>query len=137
LRSQICFPAWTSVDSNTDEYIIGLFGPTEFPDGFNKILWTLGHRRTAGAGTIAWKLKTQTDPYLGPVEVFDSDFQSFDGFSNTITTTSDSHVISHSFLNLPSSPLGSDFTYLILSATNSNGTTRGEITTLDMKPVLR
>ena len=139
LRSQICFPSWKSVDANTDEYIIGVFAMMEFPDNFNQILWTIGHKRIAGSGgdNTLWKLKTTSDPYRGPVEVFDGDFQSFDGFSNSIRTQSDSHAVTHSYLKLPYAPFGTGVTYLLLSATNSSGTARAEITTIDAKPVLR
>ena len=137
LRSSICFPNWTTWDAYTGEHVIAVFGPAYMPDGYSDILWTLGHKRTAGAGSAQWRLKSSSTRYTGPIEVFDSAKLSTDAWSNTITTTSDEHIVEHSFINIPTKNSGGDNVFFILTAQNSVSGTRAAITTIDIKPVFK
>jgi len=136
VRSSICFPSWKSWDSYTVEHVVAVFGPVSIPDGFSDLLWTLGHRRTAGAGTVYWRLYSSASRYYGTIETMDSTYLSTDALLDFIVSTADDHEVEHSNPNLPASLIaGGGDLHMVLTATNSDASTRGEITTLDVKPV--
>jgi hypothetical protein len=137
VRSAVCFPAWSSWDAYTSEHVIAVFSPVSIPDGFSDLLWTIGHQRTSGAGSIVWSLKSSAKRYTGTIEVFNGAYLSTDAWTNSITSTADAHEVEHSTLNLPASLIaGGGDVHMVLTAQNSNGSTRGHITSLDVKPVL-
>jgi hypothetical protein len=137
LRSSVCFPHWSSWDNYTAQHVIAVFSPIYVPDGYSDFLFTIGHYRSAGSGSIIWRLKSSMKPYTGTIEEFDGSYLSTDAWSTTVTTTEDSHEIEHGFLNQPTTLAGGEDVFFVLTAQNSNGTTRGAITTLDIKPVFQ
>ena len=136
VRASICFPSWKSWDAYAVEHVIAVFAPVSIPDGFSDLLWTLGHRRTAGASTVTWRLYSSGSRYKWTIGSMNSAYLSSDAWTNSITSTADAHEVEHSELNLPASLIaGGGDLHMVLTATNSDAGTRGEITTLDVKPV--
>lgn len=143
LRSQIFFPPWKTLLGSTDEHVMLLGAPVEIPDGYNYLLWTLGHQRIAGSDSITWKLYCTSkmyapdSSYSTPFTVFNSAYLSSDAWTNSIATTSDSHTVEHSYLKLINTTGGTTNLFLILTAESGGSGTQGIITTLDVKPVLK
>lgn len=125
---------WMSHDSTTDERVVGVFAGVLVPDGYTQYTTVAGHKRTAGADDILWKLYSTGYLYDGGPNL-DATRLSPDYDWITVTTDSDTHAIDtqqsldvlHGF---------DGFNFFVLTATNGDGSTRGCLTTLDVFPVI-
>jgi len=125
---------WISADSVTTETVVHVFAPRYIPDGYQRLWWTLCGVRTTGAGSTVFRLYSSPVQYKGPA-AFDDSYL-FQGWSvDDLTIDSATHQAPTSD-DLEIMRNASDDTWLILTAANSNNTTRARVCNLDVTPFI-
>jgi hypothetical protein len=133
MRSQPFWPWVYSADSHTDELVTLVMAPVFIPEGFETIRWTLGHKRTGGGSTVAWKLYCTDHLYIGPQNAIDTDKLGPDYTSDTLTTNQDNWFPEHGLLDIVRDE-ATGLSFLLLTSQNGDGSTRGAINALDATP---
>jgi len=129
VRSERFIEVLQSETGTTDEIaLLPLLVPPT-PTGFNYSIWTMRHYRSAGAGTVTWRLRSLSGYYDGPANPYDATRTSMEG--TNIVTNAAAAAYSHGETKL----LFTDFTrnsYLVLTSQASDSTTQAVITNLDI-----
>lgn len=135
--TQLCVPAWESWDSDTDERVIAVFAPRHIPDGFNRITWGINaYQVTDTAETTDWKLYQHNKLYIGDKEM-DTTKLGFKYTASTITADGALNTNQPKIVNdLDISERYKNYTWLVLTAQNSDVSVRTAIRTIDMWPSL-
>ena len=137
-RWSYCWPAGAklSTAAGTGEKVIMVFAPRYLPEGYNLLRVTVGHERFAGTGTTTWRLYATKFVYHGATTI-QSSFLAADYDAEDIAeTSSDTHAISYTEALKAVREGNTGDCYLVLTANNSDGTTRSRLTTLDVTPML-
>ncbi len=104
--------------------------PYEIARGYDNVLWTIRHYRTAGTGTITWKLYAHAKLYVGP-KIFDAQYLYLQQVSE-IVTDSETPRIESITTTLKLVRNASNLAFVLLTATNEDTGTRGVITSLEL-----
>jgi hypothetical protein len=132
VSGQLCPSWWYSHDNTNQERVIGLFAPRDMPMGFTHLLWTLGHVRTAGTGTITWRLYCARRLYDGDVAMQTARLGIIHSVA-TIVCDSDSHDLPapEQLKIVRGDGLKS---WLVLTAQNETTSDTGIVTCFDVFP---
>lgn len=123
-RSMKFFLPLASSLGATNERVMHVCAPMEFPDGYTKIRWDIGHQRTAGAGTVTWRLYCSWSLYRGP-DIFDASYLSPWYGSDEIATAS----VTHDYDGAEALQVTKDaasLVWLVLTAQNSAADVQGQ-----------
>lgn len=132
---QICVPEWKSHSGTTDERVIVPFAWRHVPDGHRRFALVLHHYRTDGSGSVTWRMYCSGGLYSGDVTMDTSLL--LPGYSVGTITTSESDIRrSTDLFSIVRGlgPYGNDVCWFVLTAQNSDGSTRGAITSIDLWP---
>ena len=134
---QLCVPEWQSHDSTAAERVVWMSAPRRVPDGFTHLMMVAHHYRTEGTEDVTWTLYCSGLPYIGAVGFATSGLIG-EYYSATITTSSGdlarTATGASDSLRVARGPGG--WSYLTLTATNGDASTRGALTSLDAWPSL-
>lgn len=135
---QPCVPEWASHDSTTEERVIMPFSYRNVPDGFLDFIVVLHHYRTQGTGTTDWRVYCARKPYSGPVVMDPVALGAFRKVCTIQTSESDLRR-SATTLRITRGRAGSDpvASWLVLTAENSDSSTRSALTSIDVWPYTR
>jgi len=129
-----CFPEWDSPDNTTDERVVWVGAYREIPDGFDRLVLSACHYGKAGmpSGTTTWRLYCSSHDYIGDV-IFDVTQISQDYDSISWVTDVTTYVIEvDRALVIVRGP--KDRIYLVLTAENSDNSTRAALKSLSIWP---
>jgi len=147
VRASICFPGWDSLDNVTSAHVVAVFAGVDIPDGFTHVLYTLGARRMSGAGDTQWRLYLSAKRYQSHLNLLNVD-DGWDGNKGlytaplsvdyqwgSVTVNTNTNIIQHGTVAIPSSLLLGGRLYMLLVAVNTDSSTYSRVTTLDVKPI--
>lgn len=135
VRAQFIFPALFSLDNTLTEHVLAVMLVPGIPEGYIKLLWHQSHQRTAGASTTTWKLYHQPKIYRGVQNPIDTTWITGATAAASIVTDNNAWRLGHATLTIDEGLV--NLTYLILTATNGDGSTRAKITSLAITPQTR
>lgn len=135
IRSEIYPPStFVSSASNTVEKVRRIFAPVFLPHGYSTFYVTVGHYRSAGAGTTTWKLYACRNLYQGSTTIDTSKLVT--GYDSVSwSTSSGTHAIAKSG-TLRAVTSSSNLVWLLVTANDSDGTTVSNITSLSVWPII-
>jgi hypothetical protein len=134
LVTDMFVPAILGPSSSTTETVIMPPTPMIYlPDGYDTLQCYLRLKRTAGSGTTYFKVICSTNVYKGP-EAYDSEFHT-DVFTGTVGIDSGTATIKHVTLFADKRSVNGDVS-ITITATNSDGSTQAEISSLAITPVI-
>lgn len=135
IRSEIYPPGcFVSLLGDTNEKVRRIFAPVFLPRGYSTFYVTVGHYRSAGTGTTAWKLYASGNLYQGSTTIDTTKLlRGYDSVS--WSTSSGTHAIAKSG-TLRAVMSTSGLVWLLITADNSDGATVSNITSFAVWPVI-
>ena len=123
-------PIYSADNSAVEQLVLPPMAPVEIPWGYENALWTIRHYRTAGTGTITWKLYAHAKLYVGP-KIFDAQYCYLQQVSEIVTDSTTARIES-STTPLKLVRNASNLVFALLTATNEDTGTRGVITSFEL-----
>jgi|TARA_Y100000310_G_scaffold153357_1_gene152768 hypothetical protein len=133
LRGQPLFPWVYSEDTNTNEWVNLVMVPAFVPEGYTSLRWTMCHKRTAGTDGTRWQLYSTDRLYVGPQNGIDTDRLGPNFASSSMVSQVDTWFPEHALLDLVRDE-ATGLTWLVLTSTNGDASTRSAMCSLDATP---
>lgn len=129
-----CIPPWYSHDSVTTERVIAQLCPWRVAQPYDSLAIGVGHQRSAGTGTVTWRVYVDKQRYTGGADL-DTSGLSADYDVETFVCDSDSHDVPVPALATVRRST-SGYVFVLLTAQNEDASTRGLISAWSIWPAM-